>query len=65
MKKYELPTKAEDILNRFPALGKRLASLSPTLAQTGAPRLLSLGADLEKAGACVAVQVALSEPNGA
>jgi transposase len=62
MKKYHIHTKAGDILNRFPTLSKRLASVGPTLSQTGTPRVLSLGADLEKAGACVAVQIGLGDP---
>ena len=62
MKKYQLHTKTEDILNRFPALCKRLEGAERTPAAAGAPRVLCLGADLEKAGACVAVQCGLSEP---
>jgi transposase len=62
MKKYHIHTKTADILNRFPSLCKRLASFAKTASQTGAARLLSLGADLEKAGACVAVQIGLGEP---
>jgi transposase len=62
MKKYHIHTKTDDILNRFPALRKRLASHRASAEQTGLPRQLSLGADLEKAGACVAVQVGLGEP---
>src|SRR4051812_208683 len=62
MKKYHIHTKTDDILNRFPALRKRPASHRASAEQTGLPRQLSLGADLEKAGACVAVQVGLGEP---
>ena len=62
MKKYQLHTKTEDILNRFPALCKRLEGAEQTPEVPGAPRVLCLGADLEKAGACVAVQCGLSEP---
>ena len=62
MKKYQLDTKTADILNRFPALRKRLESAERTPAAPGVPRVLCLGADLEKAGACVAVQCGLGEP---
>lgn len=62
MKTYILHTKATDILHRFPVLGKRLAQATAQLAQSGTPRVLCLGADLEKAGACVAVQIGLGEP---
>jgi transposase len=62
MKTYHIHTKTDDILNRFPALRKRLARHLASVNQTGGPRLVSLGADLEKAGACVAVQLGLSEP---
>jgi len=62
MKKYQLHTKTEDILKRFPALCKRLEGAERTPPDPGAPRVLCLGADLEKAGACVAVQCGLSEP---
>jgi transposase len=62
MKKYDIHTKAGDILHRFPVLIKRLASAAIVLAQSGAPRVLGLGADLEKAGACLAVQAGLCEP---
>ena len=62
MKKYQLHTKTEDILKRFPALCKRLEGGERTPQMPGAPRVLCLGADLEKAGACVAVQRGLAEP---
>ena len=64
MKKYQLHTKTEDILNRFPALCKRLEGAERSPQMPGAPRVLCLGADLEKAGACVAVQCGLGEPLG-
>lgn len=62
MKKYQLHTNTENILSRFPALGKRLDGAERASARPGTPRILSLGADLEKAGACVAVQCGLCEP---
>src|SRR3954469_26039996 len=62
MKKYHIHTKADDILHRFPVLSKRLAVITTVLAQSGAPRVLGLGLDLEKAGACVAIQAGLCEP---
>ena len=62
MKKYQLDTKTADILNRFPALRKRLESAERTPASPGTPRVLCLGADLEQAGACIAVQCGLGEP---
>lgn len=62
MKKYQLHTKTEDILKRFPALCKRLEGAERTPQAAGAPRVLCLGADLEKAGACLAVQCGLAEP---
>jgi transposase len=62
MKKYQLHTKTEDILKRFPALGKRLEGAERTPEIGGAPRVLCLGADLEKDGACLAVQCGLGEP---
>ena len=62
MKKYQLHTKTEDILKRFPALCKRLEGAERTPPTAGAPRVLCVGADLEKAGACVAVQCGLGEP---
>ena len=64
MKKYQLHTKTEDILNRFPALRKRLEGAERTPETAGVPRVLCLGADLEKAGACLAVQCGLGEPVG-
>ena len=64
MKKYQLHTKTDDILNRFPALCKRLEGAERTPETPGTPRVLCLGADLEKAGACVAVQCGLGEPLG-
>ena len=62
MKKYQLHTKTNDILKRFPALCKRLEGAEQSPEATGVPRVLCLGADLEKDGACVAVQCGLSEP---
>ena len=64
MKKYQLRTKTDDILNRFPALCKRLEGAERTPQAADAPRVLCLGADLEKAGACLAVQCGLGEPVG-
>jgi len=61
MKKYQLRTKTDDILNRFPALCKRLEGAERTPQAADAPRVLCLGADLEKAGACLAVQCGLVE----
>ena len=49
MKKYQLHTKTEDNLNRFPALCKRLEGAERTPVMPGVPRVLCLGADLEKA----------------
>jgi len=62
MKKYQLHTKTAEILKRFPALCKRLEGAERTPPTPGAPRVLCLGADLEKAGVCLAVQCGLSEP---
>ncbi len=62
MKKYQLHTKTEDILKRFPALCKRLEGAERNPEMAGAPRVLCLGADLEKDGACLAVQCGLGEP---
>ena len=62
MKKYQLHTKPDDILNRFPALRKHLEAAARTPEGPGAPRVLCLGADLEKAGVCVAVQCGLGTP---
>jgi transposase len=62
MKKYQLHTKTDDILKRFPALCKRLEGAERTPQMPGTPRMLCLGADLEKGGACVAVQCGLCEP---
>ena len=62
MKKYQLHTKSEDTLKRFPALCKFLQGAERMPAAPGAPWVLCLGADIEKAGACVAVQCGLSEP---
>ena len=61
MKKYQLHTKTTDILKRFPALCKHLEG-AERVAGGGAPRLLCLGADLEKEGVCVALQAGLSTP---
>ena len=62
MKKYQLHTKTEDILKRFPALCMRLEGAERTPPVPGAPRVLCLGADLEKDGACLAVRCGLGEP---
>ena len=62
MKTYQLHTKTETILKRFPALCKHLEAAAPQSAASGAPRVLCLGADLEKAGACVAAQCGLAAP---
>jgi len=62
MKKYQLHTKTDSILNRFPALRKHLEAAARTPEGPGAPRVLCLGADLEKAGVCVAVQCGLGTP---
>ena len=62
MKKYQLHTKTEDILKRFPALCKRLEGAERTPEVAGVRRVLCIGADLEKAGACLAVQCGLGEP---
>jgi len=62
MKKYQLHTKTEDILKRFPVLCKRLEGAERTPQTPGNPRVLCLGADLEKGGACLAVQCGLCEP---
>ncbi len=62
MKKYQLHTKTDAILKRFPALCKRLEGAERTPPMPGAPRVLCLGADLEKDGACLAVQCGLGEP---
>jgi transposase len=62
MKKYQLHTKTENILCRFPALCKHLERATKELNASGAARILCLGADLEKAGACLVVQVGLSTP---
>lgn len=63
MKKYQLHTKTEEIVSRFPALSKRLLQAERARASgDGAPAILSIGADLEKAGACLAIQCGLSEP---
>ena len=63
MKKYLLHTNTENILSRFPTLCKRLEAAERTVNNAEAPRrVLCLGADLEKEGACVAAQCALGEP---
>src|SRR6266511_4072100 len=62
MKKYQLHTKTDPILNCFPALSKRLKLAEQDGALAGVGRVLSFGADLEKAGVCLAVQCGLSEP---
>ena len=51
MKTYQLHPKTEDILKRFPARCKRLEGAERTPEAAGVPRVLCLGADLEKAGA--------------
>ena len=43
MKKYQRHTKTEDILNRFPALRKRLESAERTPPVPGAPRVKERG----------------------
>ena len=62
MKKYQLHTKTDDLLNRFPALRKPLEVAARRREGSGAPRGLCLGADLEKAGVGVAVQGGLGTP---
>jgi len=62
MKKYTLHTNTENILSRFPTLCKRLEAAERTVNSAETPRVLCLGADLEKKGACVAAQCALGEP---
>ena len=62
MKKYQLHTKTDDLLNRFPALRKPLEVAARGPEGSGAPRGLCLGADLEKAGVGVAVQGGLGTP---
>lgn len=59
MKTYLLKTSSEvpPVLPRFPALRKRLAA-----ASAAAPAALSLGADLERGGACVAAQIGPGAP---
>ena len=49
-------------MKRFPALCKRLEGAERTPPVPGAPRVLCVGADLEKDGACLAVQCGLGEP---
>ena len=62
MKTYQLHPKTDDILKHFPALCKRLEGAERTPEAAGVPRVLCLGADLEKAGACLAVQCGLAAP---
>ena len=62
MKKYQLHTNTENILERFPALRKALAQAEHSRAVGEQQPIASLGADLEKAGACVAVQCGLAQP---
>lgn len=59
MKTYQLKNPAENtaVLPRFPALRKRLAE-----ASAAAPAALSLGADLERGGACLAAQIGFGAP---
>jgi len=59
MKTYELKSTVEvpAVLPRFPALRKRL-----TEASALAPAGISLGADLERGGACVAAQIGYTAP---
>ena len=56
MKTYELKSTPGSILERFPALRKRLGAADPGGAR------VCLGADLEKAGACVVAQIGLGTP---
>jgi len=71
MKTYHLRSTPPAILNRFPALCKKLDALLPmpgsdpalTPADLAAvPPLVSLGGDLEKAGVCLAAQVQGAAP---
>jgi len=55
MKNYILKSVSSPVLERFPTLRKRLAA-------TSEPLPVCLGADLEKAGVCVAAQVGLGTP---
>ena len=66
MKTYQLKSPAQNtaaqnpaVLARFPALRKRLGEAS---AAAAAPVALSLGADLERGGACLAAQIGYSAP---
>ena len=56
MKTYELKTTPASILDRFPALCKRLGAADAAGAR------VCLGADLEKAGACLVAQIGLGAP---
>ncbi len=61
MKTYQLKTTVLTlpILPRYPSLRKRLAEAS---AAAGAPAALSLGADLERGGACLSAQIGYGAP---
>ena len=66
MKTYPLKSPAQHnaaqnpaVLARFPALRKRL---SEATAAASAPAALSLGADLERGGACLAAQIGYGAP---
>lgn len=69
MKTYTLNTPSASILNQFPAFLKRLEAtlearrtgVDPA-APPGAALTLSLGGDLEKAGACFAAQIEAQTP---
>jgi hypothetical protein len=60
--KHQLHTKTTNILSRVPSLCKQLERARKELSASGAARIFCLGADLEKAGACLVAQVALSTP---
>ena len=57
MRTYQLHSMDNDLLERFPALLKRLKAAAE-------PGVVCLGADLEKAGACLAAQLGLGTPLG-
>lgn len=56
MKTYHLKSTQDDILERFPALLKRLSAAGPAATR------VCLGADLEKGGACLSAQIGLGAP---
>ena len=56
MTTYELKSTPASILDRFPALCKRLGAADSAGAR------VCLGADLEKAGACLVAQIGLGAP---